>query len=77
MPPSVFDRHYTMRRNRRLRTAALALAGAGLLGAVVLGLDPLFSGAVLRLGPVLLCGLLFVVFLPLAIYFHLKVLSRE
>lgn len=77
MPPSRFDRHYEMRRNRRRRDLSLMLASVSLLVAGVLFLDPLVSGARPRHGVGIAFILLCIVFVALTLFFHLRFLSRE
>lgn len=75
--PSRFDRLAGVRRNRRLRNAATAAAGLSFIVAVVLILDPIVAGTAIHIGPVLGVAMFFVASLSIAIYFHMRFLTRE
>ncbi len=74
---SKFDRHYGTRRAKKLRDAFFILFALSLLAVGVVGLDPLFSQARLKLGPFLATGFLSIIFLAFALNFHLRYRSRE
>jgi hypothetical protein len=74
---SRFDRLAGVRRNRRLRNTWLIIAGFSLFVGVILILDPMVSGTPAQLGPMAGFGGLFVVSFSIAVYFHLRFLSRE
>jgi hypothetical protein len=72
-----FDRLANWRRNRRLRNITAAIAGIAFFTALLLGLDPVVSGEPFRLQPVIVFGLVFFIAASVALYYHMRFLTRE
>jgi hypothetical protein len=72
-----FDRLAGLRRNRKWRNLSSLAAGLSLLLAVVVGLDSVVSESPLKLGYLLVFGVLFIVSSSFAAYYHLRFMSRE
>jgi hypothetical protein len=77
MSSSVFDRLAGNRRNRRLRNFWFSASAVSLFVGAILALDPLFSGARVREGWMVMVGLFLVVSASTGTYYHLKFQTRE
>jgi hypothetical protein len=77
MTPSPFDRLAGTRRNKRWRNACGIGAAAFFFLAAILILDPIVSGTPAHVGWLLLLGLVCIVLVSFATYFHMRFLTRE
>jgi hypothetical protein len=74
---SPFDRLAGARRNKKYRNITMTVGISSGFLAVLFALDPLMSGQPMLIAPFLGLTLVCFVALGLALYFHLKFVSRD
>lgn len=72
-----YDRWESIRRNKQMRAIWAVFAALSLFAAAVIAVDPLVSGQPLLVDWVVTLGVVFAISFGIAIYFHLKFLTRE
>lgn len=72
-----YDRWENIRRNKQMRAIWAVIAALSLFAAAVVAVDPLVSGQTLLVDWVVTLGVVFAISLGIAVYYHLKFMTRE